>query len=84
MVKYPSSNAVDAGSKPHQGTKIPHAAGQLRPCATTTELARLNKRAHAPQLQSPHAVEPMHHSYRMKNPCATTREKPAHYNEEPT
>ena len=42
MVKYPPSNAGDAGSSPGQGTKIPHAAGQLSPCAATTELAVLN------------------------------------------
>ena len=35
-------NAGDAGSIPSQGKKIPHAAGQLRPRATTTELVRLN------------------------------------------
>ena len=35
------SNAGDAGLIPGQVTKIPHAAGQLSPCATTTELACL-------------------------------------------
>ena len=30
------------GSIPGQGTKIPHATGQLSPQAITTELARLN------------------------------------------
>ena len=29
MVKTLTSNAKDAGSIPGQGTKIPHAAGQL-------------------------------------------------------
>ena len=29
VVKNPSSNAGDAGSIPGQGTKIPHAEGQL-------------------------------------------------------
>ena len=64
MVKKPPSNAGDVGSLPGQGTKIPYAAGQLSPCATTTELARFNERAlvvqtteltqsgaHVPQLQ---------------------------------
>ena len=41
-VKNPPSNAGDTGLIPRQGTKIPHAAGQLSPCAITTELARLN------------------------------------------
>ena len=35
-------NAGDAGSIPGQGTKIPHAVGQLSPRTTTTELMRLN------------------------------------------
>ena len=42
MVKNPPYNAGDADSIPGQGTKIPHAAGQLSPRITTTELAHLN------------------------------------------
>ena len=42
MVKNPPSNARDAGSIPGWGTKIPHAVGQLSPCATTTETMRHN------------------------------------------
>ena len=30
-------NTGDRGSIPSQGTKIPHATGQLSPCATTRE-----------------------------------------------
>ena len=41
-VKNLPYNAGDVGSIPGQGTKIPHAAGQLSPHATTTELTRLN------------------------------------------
>ena len=37
VVKNPSSNAGDMGLIPGQGTKIPHAAGQLSPHAATTE-----------------------------------------------
>ena len=37
VVKNPPYNAGDMGLIPGQGTKIPHAAGQLSPCATTTE-----------------------------------------------
>ena len=37
MVKNPPSNAGDKGSIPGQGTKFPHAAGQLGQRATTTE-----------------------------------------------
>ena len=65
-------NAGDAGSIPGQGTRIPHAAGQLSPCATTTEL-------NAPQLESLCAA-----NYRARvfwSLCATTREKPARHNE---
>ena len=39
VVKTLPSNAGDTGSIPSWGTKIPHAAGQLNPCATTTEPA---------------------------------------------
>ena len=53
MVKNTPSNAGDVGSIPGRGAKIPHAAGQLSPCATTTELACLNKRAHVPQTTEP-------------------------------
>ena len=37
VVKNSPSNAGDMGSISHQGTKIPHAMRQLRPCATTRE-----------------------------------------------
>ena len=37
LVKNLHSNAADAGSIPGWGTKIPHAAGQLSPCATARE-----------------------------------------------
>ena len=52
-VKNPPSNAGDVGSTPGRGTKIPHATGQLSLRATTTELARLNERAHVPQTTEP-------------------------------
>ena len=42
VVENLPSNAGDTGSIPGQGTKIPHAAGQLSPRATTTELVSLN------------------------------------------
>ena len=42
VVKNPPSNAGDVGSIPGGGTNIPHAAGQLSPRDTTTELTRLN------------------------------------------
>ena len=63
------------GLIPSQRTKIPHAAGQLNPHATTTELACLSERAcmlqttepmhsgtHVPQLQSTCTLKPTHHS----------------------
>ena len=37
MVKNLSYNAGDAGSIPGQGTKVPHATGQLSPHTATTE-----------------------------------------------
>ena len=42
VVKNLLANAGDAVSFPGQETKIPHAAGQLSPHATTTELVHLN------------------------------------------
>ena len=42
VVKNLPSNAGDMGLIPGQGTKIPHATGQLSPRATTTEPARHN------------------------------------------
>ena len=42
VVKNPPYNAGDVDSIPGQRTKIPHAAGQLSPWATTTELMCLN------------------------------------------
>ena len=69
MVKNPPSNAGDAGSIPGQGTKIPHASGPLSLRAATTELVRLNERAHAPQ-----TTEPTHPGARTTQ---LEREKPA-------
>ena len=37
VVKNPSANAGDVGLIPGQGTRIPHAAEELKLCATTTE-----------------------------------------------
>ena len=37
MVKNPPSNAGDSGSIPGQGTKIPHAVGQLSLSTATAE-----------------------------------------------
>ena len=50
VVENLPANAGDTGSEPWSG-RIPHAAEQLGPCATTTEPARLepvlrNKRGH--------------------------------------
>ena len=44
MVKNLPSNAGDVGSIPGQGTKIPHATGQLRPrAATKSQGSQINK-----------------------------------------
>ena len=42
VVKNLPYNAGDMGSIHSQGTKIPHAVGQLSPHATTTELVHFN------------------------------------------
>ena len=94
VVKNPPSNAGDVGSIPGQGTKIPHAAGQLNLHATTTELARLNERAHVPAnyraqaLWSPHttATEPTCPGARMpqlERRLCTAMKDPACLNKDP-
>ena len=84
MVNNPPYNAGDMG----QGTKIPHATGQLSSRASTKEPAHGKP-------QSPRALEPAHHTYRARvtwslstttreekeTPHATTREKPTRRNE---
>ena len=70
MVNNPPFNAGNVGSILGQGIKVPHAMGQLSPCATTIDPARLNQRAcvpqlqspRMPQLQSPRALEPVPHN----------------------
>ena len=52
-VKNLPSNAGDAGSILGRGIKIPHAAGQLSPHTTTTELVLLNERNCVPQTTEP-------------------------------
>ena len=54
--------------------KIPHAAGQLSPCATTTEPALYSRRATTTE---PARLEPVLHNERSHR-----NEKPAHRNEE--
>ena len=46
MVKNLPSNAGEAGSIPGRGAKMPHAAGQLSPRASTTET--VHSGAHVP------------------------------------
>ena len=82
VVKNPPSNGGDAGLISGRGIKISHAMGHLSPCATTTELTRLNERARVPQI-----TEPMHHNYLAHTPWSprvTAREKPTHHNKEPS
>ena len=55
VVKTPPSSAGDVGSIPGWGTKIPHAAQQLSPRASTRQPA-------CRKLQSPHALEPARHN----------------------
>ena len=97
VVKNPPYNAGDAGSIPGQGTKIPHAMGQLSPHVTTTELAHLNwspraanYRAYAPwSLRATTGKERTCMSQlerslhpTMKSPCTATID-PAYLNKDP-
>ena len=65
MVENLPSNAGDMGSISGGGTKIPHAAGQLSPCATATEPPPLKEREACVTLL---------------RPCPSTRKKPMHHN----
>ena len=49
VVVNPPVNAEDMGWTPGAGTKIPHAARQLSPCATTRESVHQNERFHTTQ-----------------------------------
>ena len=49
VVKNSPCSTGDAGLIPNQGTKIPHAAGQLSPLTATSGLACHNKRSHVLQ-----------------------------------
>ena len=55
VVKTLACNAGDVGLIPGWGAKIPHAAGQLSPHATTTE--PMHSRAHAQLETSPAATK---------------------------
>ena len=69
VVKNSPSNAGDTGSIPGQGTKIPHATGQLSPCTTTAEPACSG--ACTPQLErSPLAT--------MKDPTCLNKDPACH------
>ena len=73
VVKNPPSNAGNAALIPHQGTKIPHAMGQLSPPH--------NYWACAPQRESPSAAN--YRAHALRTPHTTTREKATCHNKEP-
>ena len=62
VVKNPPCNAGDVGSILGQGTKNPHAAGQLSPCATTREPECSTYRAHTLWTLRATTTEPMRHN----------------------
>ena len=72
VVKNLPSNAGDTDSIPGQGTKIPHAVGQLSPCTATIELACLNERARVLQTTEPTCSE-AHTPQLERSPCAKTK-----------
>ena len=80
----PPSNAGDAGSIPNWGTKIPHATGQLSPCATAIELMHLNERARMPKTAEPMQSGALAPQPEREHLHTTTREKPKHRNKETT
>ena len=66
VVKNPPYNAGDTGLTHGQGTKIPHATGQLSPCAATTEPA-------CRKLQSPRTTTRENPVHRKEEPAAPQR-----------
>ena len=62
VVKNPPSNAGDTGWITGQGTKIPHAVGQLSHAPQLLSLAASTREPACRKLQSPHALEPVHHN----------------------
>ena len=75
------ANAGDMGLSESWSGKIPHAAEQLGPCATTTEPARLE-----PVLRNKRGRDSERPAHRDEEwpPLATNRRKPSHRNEDPT
>ena len=69
MVKNLPSNAEDTSSIPALGTKIPHALGQLSPCAATSE---------------PAALEPTRRNKEKRTHHMHLSKEPTHHNEDPT
>ena len=66
VVKNLLFNAGDESLIPGWGTKIPHATGQLCPCATTREAVPCNERSRVPQLR-PDAVKQINNILRKKS-----------------
>ena len=90
VVKNPPSNAGDAGSIPGRGTSISHAAGQLSPRSTTTELMRLNQslhvanyRAHTPWSLRATTREEKTRTPQLERSPRTTTKDPAYLGEDP-
>ena len=84
VVKNLPSNVGDVGLIPGQGTKIPHAAGQLSLRTTTTELTCLNERVRVSQTTEPTHPGAWAPKLERENPHTTTTEKPSCRNEKPT
>ena len=84
VVKNLPYNAGESGLIPGQGTKIPHAVGQLNPGTTTTEFTCVNERTRVPQTTEPTRSGACAPHLERENPHAITREKPARHDEEPT
>ena len=82
MVENPPSNAGESGSIPGRGTKIPHAARQLSPRATTIELVHLNERGRMPQTTEPTCPGAHEPQLERENPHAATTKKPERRNKE--
>ena len=78
MVENPPSTSGEVSSIPGGRTKIPHAAGQLRPRATTTEPVLLNERAYMLQTTEPQLEREKSARHNWRKACTLQLERSPH------
>ena len=81
MQDFPGGQCRGHGFEPWPG-KIPHAAEQLSPCATTTEPVLYSPCATTTEARAPQLLKPAHLEPALCNERSHRNEKPAHCNKE--